>query len=181
MVPRLLGEKVDLRAPSLLPKDILKLVEFNQNEEVLMWTGRNTHISTKETCEEWIKKCLEDENDCLFFIYDKEHDILVGSCNLRYKYNHSTNVELGILLGIDYVNQGFGTDTIKTLLKFAFDEMHAHRVMLHADEANSRAIKAYTNCGFVQCGLEHETNWARGMWHNTVTMEILDRDYYNNR
>lgn len=179
MLPRLIGRKTELRAPSLDKQEIIQLVDFNQDKEVLMWTGRNDYISTIENCEEWVKKCMSDENDRLFFIYEQAHDNLIGSCNMTYKDSHSSNAELGILLGIKYVNKGYGTEVIKLLLEFAFNEMHVHRVMLKADAANTRAIHVYEKCRFSQCGLEHETNWTRGEWHDTIIMEILDRDYYS--
>ena len=177
MDARIVGNKIDLKAPELTDSKLCTLVDFNQNSEALKWTGRNYRISNPINCKKWIEGCMTDENKYTFFIHDKRNRF-IGTCDLNLMHACSSNAELGILIGAPYVNEGYGTETIQLLLKFAFDELRLHRVMLRLDLENERALHVYEKCGFKECGLEHETSWIEGKWHDTLTMEILDREYY---
>src|SRR6058998_2565245 len=47
-------------------------------------------------------------------------------------------------------SQGYGTDAMRTLLQYAFEEMNLNRVELEVFEYNGRAIAAYKKCCFVE-------------------------------
>ena len=57
--------------------------------------------------------------------------------------------ELGITIGDrDYWSHGFGRDTVRTMLRYLFDELRLRRVYLHTLTWNGRAQASFTNAGF---------------------------------
>ena len=65
----------------------------------------------------------------IFSIKTLEDDQLIGNCSLHKIDNKNRSAELGILIGEkDYWGKGFGTDAVRVLLRFAFNEANLNRV-----------------------------------------------------
>lgn len=102
----------------------------------------------------------------------------IGSVSLEHAAADDRKATLGIVIGDkDFWSHGYGTDAITTLLRFGFDEMNLHRVQLHVDERNARAIACYKKCGFLDEGRLREDRFARGHYWDTVVMSVLDREF----
>ena len=75
--------------------------------------------------------------------------------------------ELGITIGDKrYWNHGYGTDIVRTFLRFLFTEMNMRRIYLNTLDWNVRAQRSFRKAGFVPIG----TN-RRG-FHTFITMEF---------
>ncbi len=86
--------------------------------------------------------------------------------------------ELGIVIGEKaYWGQGYGSDAIRTLLRFAFEEMNLHRVYLRVYEDNARGIRAYEKCGFCIEGRLREANYRKGRYHDELIMGVLRGEF----
>jgi len=67
---------------------------------------------------------------------------------------------MGIHIGErDFWGKGYGTDALRVLLHYAFDELNLRRVSLSVLEGNERAMRSYEKCGFRYEGRERQT-WA---------------------
>lgn len=79
--------------------------------------------------------------------------------------------ELGITIGNrDYWSRGFGTDTVRTLLRYLFDEVRLRRVYLHTLTWNVRAQQAFARAGF-----QPVRNVRRG-GYDFVYMQVYPED-----
>lgn len=71
--------------------------------------------------------------------------------NVMY-YGHDTalgQAELGITIGErDYWAHGYGTDAVRLLVGFLFEELELARVYLHTLQSNARAQGAFARAGF---------------------------------
>ena len=72
---------------------------------------------------------------------------------------------------------GYGTEAIRLLLRYAFDDLGLHRVDLLVIAYNARAIRAYEKCGFVREGVLRESALVDGVRHDDVLMSILEQEY----
>ena len=179
MSVRLEGEKISLHTFEFTDKEVEEITRWNNNQQNLTNTGRGSHISTMTSVKEYIEKTLKNEKIRAFAIRLGLDGNLIGTCDIEIESDPS-NCVIGILIGDEEKqSKGYGTEVVKLLIKFAFDDLNAHRVHLTAREDNERAIKCYKKAGFVLCGVEHETQWSQGRWHNIVHMEIL-RDKWTN-
>ena len=57
---------------------------------------------------------------------------------------------------------GFGTDTMRTLCRFGFDEMNLHRIHLYVFTENAPAIAIYRKIGFVEEAVVRHAFYKRG-------------------
>jgi RimJ/RimL family protein N-acetyltransferase len=86
---------------------------------------------------------------------------------------------LGIMIGEhDCWSHGYGTDTVLTMLRFAFDEMNLNRVALAVFDFNERARACYRKCGFVEEGRLRAATYFEGAYHDEVLMAILRDEFY---
>ena len=98
----------------------------------------------------------------------------IGGIGLHRVNAEDRKAELGIMIGEkDCWSQGYGTDAILTLLRFAFDEMNLNRVDLTVHDDNARAIACYKKCGFVEEGRLRQDRYKGGVYHDTLVMGVL--------
>jgi len=90
----------------------------------------------------------------------------------------SAHAELGIIIGDrEALGKGYGSDAIRTLLKFAFETLHLHRIYLRCGAGNERAIRTYEACGFRREGIFREACWRDGRWEDELVFSILADEY----
>ncbi|MFA7249243.1 MAG: GNAT family N-acetyltransferase [Dehalococcoidia bacterium] len=79
--------------------------------------------------------------------------------------------ELGITIGDrDYWSHGFGSDTVRTMLRYLFRELRLRRVYLHTLTWNGRAQASFTKAGF------RRVREVRRGGYDFVYMEALSDD-----
>lgn len=82
-----------------------------------------------------------------------------------------------IIIGPDFVGHGYGTDTTRVMLRYAFDELGAHKVELQTWAYNTRALRAYEKAGFVREGVRRAAGFHNGAFHDEVHLGIVLEDY----
>jgi RimJ/RimL family protein N-acetyltransferase len=95
-----------------------------------------------------------------FAIRTLADDRLIGLIGLYTIYQLHREAFLGIQIGErDFWGRGYGTDALRILLRYAFDELNLQRVSLSFLEGNERAMRSYAKCGFHLEGRERQA-WA---------------------
>ena len=96
----------------------------------------------------------------------------IGNCMYYNVDRGKGEAELGIMIGDrDYWDQGYGGDTVATLLQHMFNTMGLQRVYLNTLEWNVRAQRCFEKCGFV-------TRKKRRRYNGTfVVMDIRRSDW----
>ncbi len=174
----LMGEKVVLRGLEL--HDAKELHKYVNDWEVRQYLGMFYPFSEIEE-EEFVKNSWErrkNGTDFIFGICEKESGQLIGTIGLHKVDWKNRNAELGIAIWKkEYWGRGYGTDAIKTLLKYAFHELNLHRVYLRVYDFNKRALRCYEKAGFKKEGVMREAFWRNGEWHDTILMSILQNEF----
>ena len=115
---------------------------------------------------------------CLPFIGIDSLAGLIHPMKGRHNWKNRT-ASLGILIGEkDYQGRGFGPDAVRTMLKFAFDELNLHRVELDVMAFNTRAIRCYEKVGFRHEGIRRESFFRGGKYHDLHVMAVLRKDFH---
>ncbi|HEY3343991.1 MAG TPA: GNAT family protein, partial [Anaerolineaceae bacterium] len=52
----------------------------------------------------------------------------------------------------EYWGKGYGADAMRLILRYAFDALHLHKVILDVFEYNQRAYRCYLKAGFIEEG-----------------------------
>jgi UDP-4-amino-4,6-dideoxy-N-acetyl-beta-L-altrosamine N-acetyltransferase len=152
--------------------DIPTFVRWFADPEVREFLLLNRPISIAEE-EQWFVQQLQSQNAELFAI-ETNDGIHIGNIGLHdINWLHRA-AEMGIVIGHkQYWSKGYGSDAIRTLLRFAFDEMNLHRVQLTVYEDNARAIRAYEKCGFQHEGRLRDAVYRKGRYYDMLLMSVL--------
>lgn len=101
----------------------------------------------------------------------------LGLLNVRdFRTPHRT-AEFGILIG-DPADRGkgYGTEATRLALRWAFDELGVHNVLLDTSSSNPAAIRAYRNAGFREIGRIREARRIGPAVCDIVLMECLSTE-----
>jgi RimJ/RimL family protein N-acetyltransferase len=173
------GEKIRLRA--YRKEDAPKALEFVNDAEIkrLLITGVPFPNTLKDE-EEWVESQSSSKELYSFAIETLDDKKYIGGCginNLDWKNSVAT---VGIFIGDkDYWGKGYGTDAMKVLVKFIFEQMNINKVKLHTFSFNERAIKSYKKCGFQVEGVLRNELFKDGKYCDEIVMGILKDEYFN--
>jgi len=84
---------------------------------------------------------------------------------------------LAIIIGPDHVEHGYGSDAVRTMVRYGFLQMGLNRIELRTWAFNSRGVRAYTKAGFTEEGRLRDAVFFDGDFHDQVVMSILQREW----
>lgn len=154
---------------------------WSRNSEYLrlLDTSHATMVSVKQFTK-WIEEDLDkDSNDNFFFhIHTRSDDRLIGFIGLFDIHVAHRDAWVGIGIGDEkYWGKGYGTDAMRTVLCYAFQELNLHRVSLGVFAYNLRAIRAYEKSGFKLEGRERNVLYRDGERADALIMGILREEW----
>jgi len=94
----------------------------------------------------------ECSNLVFYSVFIRKPELHIGVCCM---YNFTpTEVEIGVRIFIpEYWNKGYGGEVINALCKYAFTAFSPiDTVVVKTPVTNTRAIRCYEKCGFVESG-----------------------------
>ncbi|MFM1651774.1 GNAT family N-acetyltransferase [Brevibacillus sp. B_LB10_24] len=113
-----------------------------------------------------------------YIIHARESDQPIGITSLVNIDYKNRNAECIIDIGEkEYWGRGYGTESLRLLLDYAFRELNLHRVSLRVFSFNQNAIKLYEKIGFKHEGRARQALFRDGTWHDIVHMGILQSEY----
>ena len=125
---------------------------------------------------DWVERATrgQDPSEMNFAICILEDDRHIGNCGLVAIDRDNRTATLGILIGeADFRGRGLGRDAVRTLCRFAFDEMDLHKIRLDVYASNSAAIRTYEAVGFRSEGVLREEAYREGRRADMIRMGLL--------
>ena len=141
---RLKGERIIIRP--LRMDDIDKRLKWKPYPDPL-YAHYNLGEMTEAEKKEWYLKRKKDPL-MLYLSIESLKGELLGFLNIYDIDWENKKARLGIYLGCEDTDKGYGTEAIKTLLPYYFEKMKFKELYLDVAALNQRAIKCYLNCGF---------------------------------
>lgn len=145
-------------------------------------TQRNlTHIPRPRIMEQTIafhEHIERSPSDVLFVIYEKETWQPIGSTGLKNIEYHNRSAEFGIMIGEPSARgKGYGTETARLMLDYAFTALGLHNVTLEVLEYNVAGIRAYEKAGFREIGRRTRCAFVSGRYWDMVLMDCLSTEF----
>lgn len=144
---KLEGEKIYLKPFTVEHAE--NFVRWSHDTEVCRFLTVQPKTMKEEL--EFIKnREKEDDSDIIFAIHLKENNKHIGNCGLHIsKIKELPDVKtVGLMIGEkNEWGKGYGTETMKTLLKYVKDKGNKE-VYLSVHVDNISAINCYKKCGF---------------------------------
>lgn len=105
-----------------------------------------------------------------------EKNVLIGFVTYKESNYFNKVYSIGITIGSKYWGRRYGQNSIKTLLKYLFDEKGAVKVELEVIESNLRAISCYKKCGFIEETIRKNKVYIEGRYEDTIVMGIIKNE-----
>ncbi len=126
---------------------------------------------------EAIEKQIEADKRFYFSVHAKNDDRLIGFGDI---YRISWTNQSGMLaLGLGDTNDrghGYGTEILKLLVRFAFDELSLYRLSAAISEDNTAALKLFQKAGFVEEIHQRERIHRDGRRWDLIYVGLLQED-----
>lgn len=141
---RLKGERVTIRP--LKVEDVFYMRNWGYHDNPLL-SDYNFPTMTDNEVHAWYKYKTLPWFNRYFGVLNEENRLIgyMGIKNIRKVKKEST---LGIVFDPNYVNKGYGSETLRVFLNYYFKHLKMKRMYLEVAEFNKRAYKAYKNIGF---------------------------------
>ncbi len=175
IAPILKGEKVILKP--MEPKHAKVISKWYNDPKVAKYQDFN--FSSEEGVRKRIIKRRKSDDNLAWTIFTKNNE-LIGEIKLRDISHKNKNSKIGINIGeTNCWNQGYATDTLRTVCKYFFKKLKYNRIELGAFAKNIGAIKCYRKCGFKKEGIKRGSILKNNKFHDSVLMSLIKKDYKN--
>ena len=170
------GKLVRLRA--LDNSDLMYLLQFSNDYQVMR--GASGGILYPSTVDDEARAMGNNTSytsgEYQFAIETIQERRFIGKCGF-IKINWKNRVgELAIMIGETQMHgKGYGTDAIRTLCQFGFDELNLHKIKATVFDFNEPALRCYEKCGFVREGLLKQEIYREGAYHDVVMMGLIKK------
>ena len=129
-----------------------------------------------ERMHEQIEGALRNQSH-VFSIVALDSEQTIGRCMLTNLDAINRTGMLGIMIGPEYQNQGYGQEAIRLLLDYALNLLNLHNVILGTFSFNARANAAYKKVGFKEIGRRRQSRVIAGKAYDDVMMDILASEF----
>ncbi|HET7480460.1 MAG TPA: GNAT family protein [Rubrobacteraceae bacterium] len=173
---KLVGERVELRRHESMDYELYgRWYGDPEIWRLTSWAGEPlTGSAVRRLFEDRELSTTEDS----FAIHPKEGRGPVGIVSLMNISEANGTADLSIIIGPPEARgRGYGTDAIRAILRYGFEERGLGRVGLSVFDFNEAAIRAYTALGFREEGRLRAALEREGKRHDAILMSILASEW----
>ncbi len=134
---------------------------------------------TIEDHSNFFKTISGKKEEFIFGIYEKDTNELIGSCGVFAINWKNLTCFVGISIGNEWQNKGFGTDAMNTLTSFVFNYIPIQKIKLQVFSFNTNAIRSYEKCHFSKEGTLRNEIFRFGSFYDVLIYGLLREDWNN--
>ncbi|MBN2259690.1 MAG: GNAT family N-acetyltransferase [Clostridiales bacterium] len=155
------------------------IINISNNSDVLEnLRGTIPYPFTYEDEVNFIKSNSSSKLTYNFAIEALDSKEYIGGCGINALDLLNSHCTVGIFIGAPYLNKGYGTDAMKVLVHFIFENISVNKIKLHVFSFNKRAIRSYEKCAFKTEAILRKEIFRHGEYHDDIIMSIFREDYY---
>lgn len=155
------------------------------NNPLIMTYGSNSILKlvSKQKGDERITALLKAKNwlaclVCLPPANDVDEPTPIGFVMLSDSSTEHIRIgTVSICIISRYQGLGYGSETMRWVIDWAFSFANLHRLQLTSNSFNDVAIHIYKRCGFVEEGRKREAAYFANQYYDLVEMGILRREW----
>lgn len=113
--------------------------------------------SSLEEAKKWIRFYLESEprNQHRWIMVHKESGENMGTCGFHCWNREKGEIEMGYDLQPTYWRNGYASEALAAIIKFAADQMKVKKIYAHISVDNIASIRTAVKMGFVKTGEQY--------------------------
>lgn len=173
---RLVGEGVELRRHQRRHYPLY--ARWYGDEEIWRLTSWTGAPMKRAAVERLFESREASEMDDSFAIHRDGEDGPMGVISLMNISEANASADLSVIVGEEQDRErGLGTEAIRLILRYGFEELGLNRVGLSVFEFNATAISAYEKLGFREEGRLRQALHRDGKFHDAILMRLLASEW----
>ena len=166
--PVLVGRRVRLRPGR--PGDAAQLHAILAEPAVSRWWGDPDPVTV-------IEEDLRGGDSSMLLVVEAGGQVAGGISYHEENDPMYRHAGIDIYLGGRFQGRGAGTEAVRLLAGFLFEQRGHHRISIDPAAANEPAIRCYAKVGFRPVGVMRRYERAPdGTWHDGLLMDLLPED-----
>ena len=151
---------------------------YTSDELVSKWHNLDVQASVQDA-QNMLSESIAKYVDPEYYHWAIEYDgRIVGEINFFDVENRNERCEVGYTVGSKWWNHGIATEALTEVIRFAFDEVHFHKVCAQCDAANVGSSRVMQKSGMKLEGLFREHNMRKdGTRNDTAHYATFSRDW----
>lgn len=171
---RLDGKEVYLRYP--------RSVDFD--EITALYRASRTHFRgraqpgyDRQSYDQLLGETAHEATE-LFFICRLSDNAIVGTITLSQIFRKRfQNAYVGYLLGAAFTGNGYMTEAVRLILRFAFQDLKLHRIEANVQPENEHSLAVLRRNDFVKEGFSRKYLKISGRWRDHERWAIIREDW----
>ncbi len=158
--------------------DARDLFFIRSNNEVMnyMDTAKHQTVRDSENMIGFIHESFKEKKGINWVIVDRETNEFVGYFGFWRLMPESCRAEIGYALKPEYWGKGLMTESFKTLVDFAFNDLKVHSIEANVNPQNVSSMKVLEKAGFKKEAYFRENYLYNGEFIDSIIYSILETD-----
>ncbi|MCM3341780.1 GNAT family N-acetyltransferase [Paenibacillus sp. MER TA 81-3] len=175
------GEKLLLSRISVNDLDFICRLECDKN----LWCFEEDVPSDEQVVrEKYLHKINESDQtssyDFIVSIATDKRKTPIGLAQVWSYIEYRKSWEIGYAILPEYGGKGYGSEAATLLLKFAFEHLHAHKVVGMCNSNNTRSSSLMEHIGMTKEAVFKEELFWQNQWTDQYYFSILEKEFFAN-
>jgi len=168
---------------------ILRDLRYSDAADVLTFRGDpivqkydDPAIHTEGEAREFIDELEAEFNDhrgISWAVELKKRNVVIGAFGLHHWNQYHRRAEVGYGLARAYWGQGFGSEALRAIIQFGFEEMELNRIYARTIADNHESVRLLERLGFQREGTQRKHSWEDdGTFHDSAIYGILVHEFF---
>jgi UDP-4-amino-4,6-dideoxy-N-acetyl-beta-L-altrosamine N-acetyltransferase len=169
---RIRGQHIYLRP--ITAEDTDMVVAWRNHDEVVKNFIYRKPISREEHLN-WLETKVNTGLVHQFVVCMNEDDMPIGSVYLQHFDEENSKAESGIFLGDECEKgKGIGTESLRLLMKYAFEVLGLHKLMARALSYNMASLKLHEKAGYLKEAYLKDELFIEGKYEDLVLFGAIN-------
>ena len=176
-IPTLETDRLTLRGMRV--SDAQDMYEYARRPSVTEYLTWEPHTSMEETRQylTYVGQRYRTGDFYDWSVVDKETGHMIGTCGFTSFNCPADSAEIGYVLSPVYQGRGLGTEAVRRVLRFGFEELNLHRIEAHFIEGNAASRRLMERVGMTFEGFAREAMKIKGKYRTIGTCAILRGEF----
>ena len=174
------NDRILLRLPRKTDAAACVAAIEESRKELIRFTVGPPLIKSLRDEEAFIERCIQrrkKKTDYLFGIFDAKDKSYLGNIGLHCVSPFNRSSEIGYWIRTGRSGFGLATASAALVVRFGFEELKLHKIVLRAIVDNLASIRVAEKIGFVREGIQrHELRLERG-WVDLQCFSLIEFEY----
>lgn len=154
----------------------LRYLSWLNNPQVNQFLETRFETQSIESINNYIQNSLKKSNEYLFAIRTITGNNHIGNIKLGPINNNHKTGDISLFIGdINFWGKGIAVEAIKTITKFAFEQLDLYKISAGAYADNIASTKAFIKAGYKEDGIRRNHFLFQGKYSDLVYVSIENK------